>query len=578
MGAWMGLSTALSGLAAAQAAMDTAAHNIANANTEGFSRQRVGLTASPPSLLPAFNRTGLPGQVGAGVTISTILRVRDQFLDGQLRGQAPVSSYWDTRRDELSKVEAIFPEPAGAGIGSTLSAFWSAWHDVAASPTSTAARASLLDRAATVATQVNAAAGQIVTLARNLDGAVVDQVKLINDYASQIAALNRQIQGVVATGDAANDLSDQRDLVLDKLTAILPATLSHEANGTVTVLVGGTDLVSRGTSRTIVTVPDLAGHAVPTWVTGGTVALGQGGLAASTELRDTTLPGYLASLNSLATGIADAVNAVHTRGYDSTGAAGLPLFTYVAGNAAATMALNTVIAADSRRLAAAGAAGSPGDGGIAGQIADLQDAFSYPAGTAGADLVPGIALATNGSATVTAIGVSRATAQTWTLTSGAPGQLTITGTNGATQTIAVADMISGAQQTLNFTQLGIQITLGASTAKAAGDIITDLTAGANDTLVVASILNPPQTIMDAYAGLVSGIGSDVSHATDLAANQQLLVDHLQQRRQSTSGVSLDQEAADMIRFQHAYQAAARVITTIDEMLDTLINRTGTVGR
>jgi flagellar hook-associated protein 1 FlgK len=198
------------------------------------------------------------------------------------------------------------------------------------------------------------------------------------------------------------------------------------------------------------------------------VALGAGELAGVVEIRDTTLASYRTSLNTLAKGIADAVNVLHQSGTDATGVAGLAFFSYTAGNEAGSLAVNATIVADPRRVAAAGGPNRPGDGSIAASIADLRTALLFGTGS--------------------------------------------------------------------------------------------------------------QTASDVYAGFVSRIGSDTRQGTEMASNQALVVSHLETRRESVSGVSLDEEATDMIRFQHAYQAAARVITAVDEMLDLLINRTGLVGR
>jgi len=137
----------------------------------------------------------------------------------------------------------------------------------------------------------------------------------------------------------------------------------------------------------------------------------------------------------------------------------------------------------------------------------------------------------------------------------------------------------GSTQTLNFDQLGIKLTIAADASpKAAADLITDLTAGGHDTIVAASMYAPQQTASDFYAGLVGRIGTAGSQASEMSSNPQLVVDQLTTRVQQISGVSLDEEASNMIEYQHAYQAAARVITTMDEMLNTLINGTGLVGR
>ena len=442
--AWFGLNTGLRALVASQLALDTAAHNTANANTEGYSRQRVHLVAAEPFTYPAFNRSGLPGQVGTGVNVASIERVRDAFLDLQIRSQLALQGQWETRRDELAKVESVFPEPGGSGLGVVLGRFWNSWQDLAADPTSTAARAALVEQAGTLTRRFARDASQLATLIDGTDYQVVQRVAEIND------------------------LADQRDLLLDQLNRILPVTAEPRADGTVTVLVAGTDLVEHDKTRLITTTLDASGHNVPTWSSGGSVVLGAGQLGALVSVRDTTLVGYRSQLDQLARGVADAVNALHLTGVDATGAAGLPFFTYTVGAEASTMAVNAAIAADPRLLAAAAAVNQPGDGSVAGAIADLRAGKLFGAGT--------------------------------------------------------------------------------------------------------------QTASDFYAGLIGLIGSHTRQASEMATNQTLVVDHLTTRRESISGVSLDEEATDMIRFQHAYQAAARVINAVDEMLDTLINRTGLVGR
>jgi flagellar hook-associated protein 1 FlgK len=186
------------------------------------------------------------------------------------------------------------------------------------------------------------------------------------------------------------------------------------------------------------------------------------------ELRDTTLAGYMAGLNTLARQIAEAVNALHTTGVDGNGDPGLALFTYSAGAEAASLAVNPSIGSDPMLVVSAAIAGQPGDASIAARIAGLRTTATFGAGS--------------------------------------------------------------------------------------------------------------QTPADAYAAFIGKLGTDSRQALELAANQSLVVGQLQNRRESISGVSLDEEAADVMRFQQAYGACARVITAIDEMLDQLINRTGTVGR
>jgi flagellar hook-associated protein 1 len=574
-----GLDIGASALRAAQQMLDTAAHNVANANTPGYSRQVVSLVESPPYTFPAFNRSGLPGQVGSGVTVAAITRVRDDYLDLQVQAQTSLKGEWDTRQQELSKVESIFPEPSDSSLGSSLSKYWAAWQDVASDPSSTAARTALTEQAASLAMEMNRDSTQLGMIATGIDNQVSAQIVSVNDLATQIASLNGQIQRVTITGDHANDLLDQREQLLEKLSAIVPSTAMTQPDGTLTVLVGGTDLVSGVFARQLSATTDPAtGHVNPTWADGGAVALPSGQMKSLLAVRDGDLAGYRTQLDALAQGVADATNTLHERGIDANGNAGQAIFTYHAGNAAGTLAVNAAVAADPSLVAAAASPNSPGDGSVAGLIADLTNARAYSAGVAGTDIVGGMDLTTNSTARLMTISTDSAVGQTYTF-SGSGSSLTLTGADGNSQTIDIADMAVGGTQILNFDQLGIKLTVNAgSSAKAGADLVTDFTTAGHNTLVAASLYSPAQTTANFYAGLVGRIGTASAQSAEMSKNQQLVVDQLTTRVQETSGVSLDEEATDMVRFQHAYQAAARVITTMDEMLNTLINGTGLVGR
>jgi flagellar hook-associated protein 1 len=573
-----GLDIGVTALRTAQQLLNTAAHNVANANTPGYSRQRVSIVEGSPYTFPAFNRSGLPGQIGSGVTVAAITRVRDNFLDLQVQAQTALKGEWDTRQQELAKIEALFPEPSDSGLGSVISKYWNAWQDVAADPTSTAARTALTEQASSLAMELNRDSTQLGMIATGIDGEVSQQIQTINDLAKQIASLNGQIQRVTVTGDHANDLMDQREQLLEQLNSIVPATVLTRQDGSISVQVGGTDLVSNVFSRTIGLQTDAAGHVSPVWADGSAVALPSGQLKSLLAVRDVDLAGYRAQLDSIAQGIADATNAIHQRGVDATGAAGLALFTYNAGNAAATLAVNAAVAGDPGHVAAAASPGMPGDGSVAGLLADLRNARSYVAGVAGTDVMSGTDLTTGTTARLMTIAAPTATAQTYTF-SGSGGNLTLTGADGSTQTISVADIGAGAMQILNFDQLGIRLTCnGETSGKAGTDLVSDLTAAGRNTMQVTGLFTPSQTTSNFYAGLVGKIGTASAQASEMATNQQRVVDQLTTRVSEVSGVSLDEEATDMIKFQHAYQAAARVITTMDEMLNTLINNVGLVGR
>jgi flagellar hook-associated protein 1 FlgK len=576
---FFGLDIGVSGLRAAQQMLDTAAHNVANANTPGYSRQRVRLIESAPYTFPAFNRSGIPGQIGSGVTVQSITRVRDTFLDLQVQAQTALKGEWDSRQQQLTKIESIFPEPSDTGLGSVISKYFSAWQDVASDPSSTAARTAMTEQASSLALELNRDATQLGAVRTDVNQQLKQQVATVNDLATQIANLNGQIQRVTITGENPNDLMDQREQLLEQLSAIVPASVQTQKDGTMTVLVGGVDLVNNVNARKLVATTGAGGDITPTWSDGSSLVLPTGQMKALLQVRDVDLAGYRSQLDTLAQGIADSTNALLQRGIDANGNAGQALFTYYPGNVAATLGINPAIASNPQLVAAAGAANTPGDGSVAGLIADLQNAKSYSVGVAGTDVVGGMDLTTGSTARLLTVAMDAATAQTYTFSSSGPNSLTITGADGSSQTITVADMDAGGTQILNFDQVGIKLTVNAGTsAKTGADLTTDLTTSGQNTMVAANLYTPSQTITDFYAGLVGKIGTASSQANEMQANQQLVVDQVNSQISQVSGVSLDEEATDMIKFQHAYQAAARVITTMDEMLNTLINGTGLVGR
>ena len=464
VGSFFGLNIGLSALEASQLALDTSAHNSANAATPGYSRQRVSLAAAAGFPYPTMAAGGQVGQVGSGVSASSISRVRDAFVDVQLRQETARSGSWSARSTELQRLQDTFPEPGTSGLGASLTRFWNSWQDLSADPGSSAARSAVLQQAAGLATDLNRAATQVNATITGENEQVKQGVDSINTLATQIASLNDQIKFVTTSGETPNDLLDQRDQLFDKLSALVPATYEAQKDGSVKVSIGGTDLVTEGTARPMTTTTNATVGVVPMWDPTNPVVLGTGQLSQLIQLRDTDIPAYQARLDTLAAGIATAVNVAHQGGFDQDGNAGLAVFVPSSGSAitAATISLNPDLVGNPRKVAAAAKTGAAGDGSVAGAIADLQ-----------------------------------------------------TGT-----------VVSGQQP---------------------GDF---------------------------YASLVGDLGADASNATTMQQNQDLVVQHLQTRRESLSGVSLDEEATDMVRYQRMYQAAARVITMMDQNLDTLINSMG----
>lgn len=237
-----GLQTALSGLIAQQTALDTTGSNIANANTEGYSRQTVLLEPNLPLTIPAIStRTGQGAQLGTGVGAANIARIRNVYLDAQYRTQNSALSAASTQAEVLQQAQSAFNEPSEAAIASQLSAFWSAWNSLANSPTSEAAKAGVVAAGQQLASTFNALAAQLSTVAGQAGEryeALTGPSGEVSDLANQVAQLNLQIKLAEQAGQQPNDMLDRRDLLLDKLSTLANVTVTEQADHTDTVSFG----------------------------------------------------------------------------------------------------------------------------------------------------------------------------------------------------------------------------------------------------------------------------------------------------------------------------------------------------
>ncbi len=237
-----GLQTALSGLIAEQTALDTTGNNIANANTEGYSRQTALLEPNPPIPIPAISaQTGEGAQLGAGVTVATITRIRNGYLDSQYRTQNSALGAATAEAEVLERAQAAFNEPSSAGIATQLSKFWSAWNSLAESPSSEAAKEVVVAAGKQLATTVNELSAQLSTFATQAGeeyNSLAGPSGEVEDDANQLAQLNRQIKLAEEAGQPPNDMLDRRDLLLDKLSGLANITVTEQPDHTDTVTFG----------------------------------------------------------------------------------------------------------------------------------------------------------------------------------------------------------------------------------------------------------------------------------------------------------------------------------------------------
>lgn len=513
------IETSKRSLFAQQAAMNTIGHNIANVNTEGYSRQRVNLIESRSIEAFGMTRSTVPGQLGTGVEYSSITRIRTGFLDDQFRDQNQALGNYEVQQDTLDKLQQVFNEPSDTGLRELVDKFWSSWSDLSNDPENLSGRTIVAQNAITLAQTMNQMSGLLNGLTSDLTTSVSLNADQINSFSSAIAQLNQQIQKVESNGDNANDLRDQRDLYVDKLSKLVNVTVADGDQG-YTVTMGGTTLVT-GSASTAVTADSLETSYQSGDLKGGSV---YGAIYA----RDNYVADYTNQLNNIANTLANGdvtvtipkgsvlpegtvlngvtySNANGNRTLDSDltvtvkGLNGLHKLGYLPGVSPATAAGDFFVASDGGTLTAA----------------NIQ---LNPAITANPNLIA-----------------------TSMRTTGSP-ETVVSGNN------SLALLMAGLKDS-KFTMSG-----------SSGNAVTN------------------GTLDDYFQSMIGKLGVQAESATTQTTNQQLLVDQADSNRQSVSGVSLDEEMSDLLKFQHAYTSAARFMTTMDQLLDKLINGTGMVGR
>jgi flagellar hook-associated protein 1 FlgK len=450
-----GLRIALSSLYAQRKALQVTGQNIANVNTEGYSRQRVEMVANAGPSTPAIE----PRYFGPGMGVLTddTTRLRDQFLEVRGYQEHAVEAGLKESQSVLSRIELAFDEPSDDGLSTLINSFLAAFDDVANAPSDLAARAQLVEQGKTLMagfTQLDAA---LATQRQSSIEELSSLVDEVNQAATRIAELNQNISSAINNGFSPNELMDQRDLLIAQMAEQVGVTVRPGENGTVNVFIGGTAIVRDthvsplrlevGTNPAQTVRVVWAADSYPAGVTGAA-----GGLVSGAN---DVIPRYRAGLADVAQQLADDVNAVHRTGYALDGSTNRDFFVT---DSSGRIVVDPAIVADPRLVAAAASAGATRDGSVAQQIAELTAAS------------------------------------------------------------------------------------------------------------------------DTYHRLVVGLGVESQAVNRRVDVQAAIIEHVDAARESAAGVNLDEEMASMLQFQHAYDAAARFLTAVDQTLDTLINATGLVGR
>jgi flagellar hook-associated protein 1 FlgK len=356
------LSIARSALLTHQKAQDVTGHNIANAYTEGYTRQRLRIQAALPLATPW-------GTVGRGVTDLGVERLRDRYLDATYRYEAGNLGRSDTLRMLLARIESVFGEPSENGLGAALDAFFNAFSELASDPSSSAARTLVQSTARSLVRQFNSYASGIAQARSDAIVQLRSAAEEVTSLASQIAQLNAQILASGGIANSAPDLADQRDRWIDRLAQLATVRVIENDNGTVSVIAGDTLLVEAGNARGVAVQASGSGFQL---VTDGNVAFAPGGgeLAGLLEFIDVRAPDIASRLDTLAGAIVTAVNGIHRTGVTPGGNTNTDFFD-PSGTSALTIALAAPIAGSPLAIAA-GTTIAPGDNSVALALAQLR--------------------------------------------------------------------------------------------------------------------------------------------------------------------------------------------------------------
>lgn len=603
-------------------AITTAGHNISNANTEGYSRQRVQIKEFDPLYKPDLERLERPGLIGQGVDVQSINRIRDELLDERIVAQSNQESYWDTRSKYYTMIEQIYNEPDDISVRSNMDKFWEAWQELSINPESKAARQAVVTRAETLTDSIKQRWEALAGVGNLIDGDIEATVKQVNSYARQIADCNAEIVRSRAMGDNPNALLDRRDLLVDKLSKLINISTDQRDSDEFMVHVGGRVIVQGSISREIDLVPrfDDTGYSKLVWKDTGNDAVFNGGsLGALVELRDVDVRNEIQTLNTMTMNFADLVNDVHRNAVGANKVTGLDFFVQhpFVENANGNFDRNGDGELDTSyvfRFTGTNALDKQQQVGIEGVMTFSSSTGNVQVPYFHTDTVETVIARINDSTSevkayldknnhlvlkaTTAQSVDnpdfviRHVEDSGYFLAGYSGVLAANGAEGAydfAQADAVNALAAGSQFSVspvynpsayievNQALRNDVMSVAAGYMDAAG---TAPTGDGRAAVEIAAIRNTSvmvggmKTFDDYFADTVTNVGLKGEQAETNLLSQNAIMDDLRNLRDSISGVNIDEELAEIMKFQHGYNAAAKFITVWDSLIDTVINRLG----
>lgn len=455
------LEIARKALWASRTGLDVTSNNIANVNTPGYSRQRVDLTPSSPINL-GF------GPIGTGVLAKRISRARMTLIDRNLRDAYAEHGYGKAQETILMQLDGVYNEPGENGLAQILNDFFTEWSNVASNPEEASARQVLLQKSLKLASAFRDTANKLNSMKKSIESQMTGDLNELNQILGDIADLNRRIVNSEVGGTSANNLRDERDLLLDKLAKYGKVNAVEDSRGSVNVSLEGVTVVSGVDHQELIykVEDDGTGKNVlhlKIKSTNEIFRASNGSLGSYLYQYNELIPSQLQGLDNIASTIIKEVNKIHSNSYGlpqgspPVATSGLNFFS---GGSAASIRVNEQIVQDVNKIALS-VSGEPGDAEAALAIANLANKKVFG--------------------------------------------------------------------------------------------------------------NHTQTIADYYQKMISDLGFKIEETQSSLHQQELVINQMESQRDSVSGVNLDEEMINLTRFQRAFEAASKVVKTVDEMMQTIIS-------
>ncbi len=608
-------------------AMNVTGQNLNNLNTEGYSRQKIELQTFSPLYIPGLSRENTPGQIGQGVEVASVRRIRDQLVDNRIISSSKDFGYFDMKNKYLHQMQLVYAEPSVYNdpmMYNTLrrgfDEFMNAWSDVANNPEEKSARTVLVEKANILTNSVRHHFQQMTDIRNNVNMEIEEKAKEVNDLAKKIAGLNERILRSEAVGDNPNDLYDKRDLFIDRLSKIADVNISREDSNELVLYIGSKMLVQGGEYEQLKMIPDSAnrGYSDIYWADGEMVQFRGGELAGLVDLRDMDLYEEQKKINSFAVNVADLVNEIHRDGFGLNGTTGNSFFTEYpyTTDASGNFDVDRDGVDDSTFLFKVSGTnkvdlndkiGIRGEMNLNGAIVEYTETDTLQRvidkiNEAGA----GVNAFVNAQGKLslkadyftdeaTPDFVLRHIEDSGMFLTGYAGVLQQSGAEGAFDSSNVGEVAKLREDSVwsiapltdpavymaveSKIKSDVNYIAAAGGIDTTGDGVKNLSNGSGDSsnaLRIGSLkenhvmVGMSMTFSQYFENLVADVGSRAREAESGFKVQETMMNNLENLRKSVSAVNLDEEFANLIKFQHGYNATAKFVSEMDKMLETLI--------